>query len=95
MTREELDERLNEALRHLTIDTTTRAALTGRFDGFEGAEDAAFQSIKQLIRDCIEAVTPEERVAPDVSKHPTFFNIANGHNQAIDTIEANTKELLG
>ena len=47
---------------------------------------------KQLIRDCIEAVKPEGR------SYPANLNGSlkgQGFADAIDTIQANTKELLG
>ena len=50
----------------------------------------AITQTKQLIRDCIEAVTPNKRYAKD---RPVELEI--GYNRAIDVIQANTKELLG
>ena len=43
-------------------------------------------AVEQLIRDCIEAVTPEK-------KHLAHFG-ADDFNNAIDTIKQNTKELF-
>ena len=52
---------------------------------------AVEDDIKQLIRDCIEVVTPDPKVDFGLvtNRPPREFN------QAIDTIQANTKELLG
>lgn len=49
-----------------------------------GVETAA---VEQLIRDCIEAVTPGLSFGDD--------EFSNGYDSAVDIIEANTKELLG
>lgn len=46
--------------------------------------------VKQLIRDCIAAITP---LKEDLSHG--LPNEAEGFNQAVNLVEANTKELLG
>ena len=65
--------------------------------------------IKQLIRDCIEAVTPEHRkgieLLQDSKDGEEYWSCrecggydecdCSGFEEAIDTIQANTKELLG
>lgn len=80
LTKQELDERIDML--------SDRSALHGYID----KDDA-----KQLIRDCIEAVTPEHKTipySPDFTQQPNSARI-EGYNSAIDTIQANSKELLG
>ena len=52
-----------------------------------------YDDVRQLIRDCIEAVTPEKSL--EWYSHIESHNKQTGYNKAIDTIQANTKELLG
>lgn len=79
MTPQELDER---------IDKDTFA-----FINTPGLDDQR-AIFKQLIRDCIEAVTPTvEQVDDGPSSYTPDFYL--GINQTIDTTQANTKELLG
>ena len=59
---------------------------------YDLSKDISAPYIKQLIRDCIEAVTPKK----DYTTYYTEPNkgIAEGLNATIDTIERNTDELL-
>lgn len=92
MTREELDRRIADA----------------RFDANAWSGDNASLhdlAIKQLIRDCIEAVTPEKWVTEAdklrargqrvVASSPLIEAQQATFNKAISDVEANTKELLG
>lgn len=85
MTREELEERMDE----VAFNTNGR-------DFFPKTK----VELKQLIRDCIEAVTPEKR--PGLNEElfcPSCGGYdecdCGGFNEALDLVEANTKELLG
>lgn len=49
--------------------------------------------VKQLIRDCIEAVTPGRSPKPPENIREHSFMLER--NWVLDHIEANTKELLG
>jgi hypothetical protein len=88
MTKKELDERIDELIKQ-----------NGSFKMWQ--DELSFQDyerlnpdIKQLIRDCIAAVTPEVEAVDDAKSQftPDFYI---GVEQTIDTIIQNTKELLG
>ena len=49
--------------------------------------------VELLLRDFAEAITPEKDLA--WYSHIESSNIQTGMNKAIDTIQANTEELLG
>lgn len=101
MTPEELDERIYAAIH----DGVTLATDNGQ--PYLAYTDEAEDLIKQLIRDCIEAVTPERDEQNFTRKdgkwmcltcdEEVFAGIClcTERNEAIDTIEQNTKELLG
>ena len=84
MTPEELDERIAD----LQIEVYGDVEF-----GLEINDD---EKIKQLIRDVVAAVTPEKSTTRELDEAPmSEFAGRLGFNQAIDTIEQNTKELLG
>lgn len=56
---------------------------------------STYNGIKQLIRDCIEAVTPEKITEADGVDPTDTISAAYHYNGAISDIEANAKGLLG
>lgn len=90
MTREELDERIGRIVSNPTLPS----------------EEQQAQGIKQLIRDCIEAVTPKridlKQFADAGLKQPEISasladqsRRAEAHNATLQVVRANTEELLG
>lgn len=90
MTSKELNERITGIFQALPSD----AQITYEVDIWFNIE------LKQLIRDCIEAVTPKyigEYEAWDLSFEVCCpgDDVVHGHKHAVESMKANTKELLG
>lgn len=71
----------------------TSRELDERIDAIPGVYDADSQSqVKQLIRECIEAVTPQ--LEPEMDTYGDFW-ASDDAMKLRNTIQANIKQLLG
>lgn len=98
MTSKELDERIRAELLDLLKRVVPEGGL--KYENIELLKkhvDLTIDSLKPTIRDCIKAVTPERLFS---KKSWEYMNTderltIHSHDETVDTIEANTKELLG
>ena len=89
MTSQELDEAIKQAIifetKHISPYAPHMTRVVVDIDGL-------IETLKPVIKDCIEAVTPKRKADFSLLSQ----NLPSSeYNKAIDTIKNNTKELLG